>query len=81
MECAAGCGHRLYSDQGPFECPCYWPATKVVHMARRLQGVTRRQLPSTVNGGVAWVVRFLSKPPHLEVLWNLRTWSAWAESV
>ena len=23
-ECAAGCGHRLYSGRGPIECPCYW---------------------------------------------------------
>ena len=22
VECAAGCGHRLYSDWGPRECPC-----------------------------------------------------------
>ena len=29
VECAAGCGHRLYSDRGPFECPCHWPAAKV----------------------------------------------------
>ena len=21
---AAGCGHRLYSDRGPVECPCHW---------------------------------------------------------
>ena len=21
VECAAGCGHRLYSDRGPLECP------------------------------------------------------------
>ena len=20
---AAGCGHRLYSDRGPVECPCH----------------------------------------------------------
>ena len=24
VECAAGCGHRLYSDRGPVECPCHW---------------------------------------------------------
>ena len=29
VEWAAGCGHRLYSDRGPFECPCHWPAAKV----------------------------------------------------
>ena len=29
VDCAAGCGHRLYSDRGPFECPSHWPAAKV----------------------------------------------------
>ena len=38
VECAAGCGHRLYSDRGPLECPCHWPATKAVQIiARTLQ--------------------------------------------
>ena len=23
VEWAAGCGHRLHSDRGPVECPCY----------------------------------------------------------
>ena len=25
VECSAGCGHRLYSDRGSFECPCCRP--------------------------------------------------------
>ena len=33
MECAAGCGHRLYSDRGRLECPCHWPAAKVAQIA------------------------------------------------
>ena len=34
VECVTGCGHRLYSDRGPLECPCHWPAARV---ARGLQ--------------------------------------------
>ena len=37
MECAAGCGHRLYSDRGRLECPCHWPSAKVAQLARALQ--------------------------------------------
>ena len=36
VECAAGCGHRLYSDGGPLECPCYWPPAKAAWVARAL---------------------------------------------
>ena len=36
VECAAGCGHRLYSDRGPLECPCYWPPAKAAWVARAL---------------------------------------------
>ena len=36
VECAAGCGHRLYSDRGLFECPCHWPAAVVGQVARAL---------------------------------------------
>ena len=36
-ECATGCGHRLYSDRGSFECPCHWPAAKVSQVVRMLQ--------------------------------------------
>ena len=34
---AAGCGHRLYSDRGPLECPCHWPPAKAAQVARALQ--------------------------------------------
>ena len=37
VECTAGCGHRLYSDRGPLECSCHWPAAKVARVARALQ--------------------------------------------
>ena len=37
LECAAGCGHRLYSDRGPLECPCHWPPAKAAWVARALQ--------------------------------------------
>ena len=37
VECAAGCGHRLYSDRGPVECPCHWPPAKAAQVARELQ--------------------------------------------
>ena len=37
VECAAGCGHRLYSDRGPVECPCHWPAAMAGQVARALQ--------------------------------------------
>ena len=37
VDCAAGCGHRLYSDRGPVECPCHWPAAKAVAVARALE--------------------------------------------
>ena len=36
LECAAGCGHRLYSDRGPLECPCHWPPAKAVQVGRAL---------------------------------------------
>ena len=37
VDCAAGCGHRLYSDRGPLECPCHWPPAKAAQVARALQ--------------------------------------------
>ena len=36
VECSAGCGHRLYSDRGSFECPCHWPAAKAASVGRAL---------------------------------------------
>ena len=36
VECVAGCGHRLYSDRGPLECPCHWPPAKAARAAREL---------------------------------------------
>jgi hypothetical protein len=36
VECVAGCGHRLYSDRGPWECPCHWPPAKAARAAREL---------------------------------------------
>lgn len=37
VDCAAGCGHRLYSDLGPLECPCHWPPAKAAQVARALE--------------------------------------------
>ena len=37
VECAEGCGHRLYSDRGALECPCHWAAAKASQVARALQ--------------------------------------------
>ena len=37
VDCAAGCGHLLYSDRGPLECPCHWPPAKAAWVARALQ--------------------------------------------
>ena len=34
VDCAAACGHRLYSDRGPLECPCHWPPGKAAQAAR-----------------------------------------------
>ena len=28
VDCAAGCGHLIYSDRGLLECPCHWPPVK-----------------------------------------------------
>ena len=39
VECAAGCGHRLYSDRGPVVCPCHWPAARVAQVARGMKGL------------------------------------------
>ena len=36
VECAAGCGHRLYSDR-PLECPCHWSPEKAAKVERALQ--------------------------------------------
>ena len=36
VECAAGCGHLLYSDRGPVDCPCHWPAAESARIARLL---------------------------------------------
>ena len=37
VDCAAGCGHRIYSGGGPLECPCHWPPAKAAWVARALQ--------------------------------------------
>ena len=37
LDCSAGCGHRLYSDRGPLECPCHWRAEKVARVAGALR--------------------------------------------
>ena len=37
VDCAAGCGHRIYSDRGLLECPCHWPPAKAAWVARALQ--------------------------------------------
>ena len=33
VECSAGCGHRLYSDRGPVECPCHWVAARTARLS------------------------------------------------
>ena len=37
VQCVTGCGHRLYSDRGPVECPCHWPVAKAVAVAPALE--------------------------------------------
>ena len=37
VDCAAGCGHQIYSGRGPLECPCHWPPAKAAWVARALQ--------------------------------------------
>ena len=37
VECTSGCGHQLYSDRGPVECPCHLAAAKAGQVARALQ--------------------------------------------
>ena len=34
VDCAAGCGHRVYSDRGSLDCPCHWPPEKAAQVAR-----------------------------------------------
>ena len=36
-ECAAGCGHQLYSDRGPLECPCHWVLGRAAWVAVALR--------------------------------------------
>ena len=36
VDCVAGCGHWLYSDRGPLECPCHWPVERVARFGRAL---------------------------------------------
>ena len=36
VDCAAGCGHRVYSDRGRMECLCHWPPAKVASVGRAL---------------------------------------------
>ena len=50
VDCAAGCGHRLYSDRGPVECPCHWPAGKVIQVARALQSCEDWHAAARANG-------------------------------
>ena len=37
VDCAAGCGHQVYSDRGPVECPCHWEPVKVAQVIRALR--------------------------------------------
>ena len=37
VDCAAGCGHWLYSARGSLECPCHWPPVKPGQGARELK--------------------------------------------
>ena len=44
VECAVGCGHRLYSDRGPLECPCHWSPAKVAQVVRIISEDRRQYL-------------------------------------
>ena len=33
VECSAGCGHWLYSDLGPVECPGHWFAARTARLS------------------------------------------------
>ena len=44
VECAAGCGHRVYSDRGPVECACHWPPAKAAEIARVIYADRRQYL-------------------------------------
>ena len=37
IECSSGCGHQLYSDRGPFACPCHWSPAHAAQVAAVLQ--------------------------------------------
>ena len=37
VECSSGCGHRLYSDRGPFPCPCHWSPAQVARASVALR--------------------------------------------
>ena len=54
VECFAGCGHWLYSDRGPLECPCHWPPAKAAHVVRVVSdrnGVATRRVPHGLQLG------------------------------
>ena len=36
VQCASGCGHRLYSDRGALVCPCHWSPAVAAGVARSL---------------------------------------------
>ena len=37
VECAVGCGHRLYSDRGPVQCVCHWEPAETAWVSRALE--------------------------------------------
>ena len=39
VQCSSGCGHWLYSDRGPLECPCHLPPAQAARVAAALQVV------------------------------------------
>ena len=45
--CSAGCGHQVYSDRGPVECPCHWEPVKVAQVTRALRVY---QIPDALRG-------------------------------
>ena len=53
VECAVGRGHRLYSDRSPLECPCHWPAVRVVQVAWALQQGSVRGSAAATGGSEA----------------------------
>ena len=49
VECAAGCGHRIYSGRGPLECVCHWPPGSCYASQRKLGRIDDSRPCATVE--------------------------------